>query len=201
MTSTITLGSVAATVYKPLALDTSTGFATSIPDGGILDIGGVAGPMFTVGGRALKFMDGSSTGDPNSSVVLPHRHAATDIDIAVGSIPRFTGSPRTAQTTLEFLDISINSIDSRLSIVTATVDHMLLAGSSAEGRTFHFAEPLTEWVVEHNKNSKNFIYVLFDETDHEFIPDSVQIVDANTIVVKMTAPQKGRLNIVFYSTN
>ena len=47
-------------VLKPIFLS-SEGELTQLPDGSIVNIGGVAGPTFTVGGRALLFEDGTST--------------------------------------------------------------------------------------------------------------------------------------------
>jgi hypothetical protein len=49
-------------VLKPIYLVDALGEQARVPDGAIINIGGVAGPTFTVGGKALLFADGSDTG-------------------------------------------------------------------------------------------------------------------------------------------
>lgn len=48
-------------IFKPIYLFDEDGELGRLPDGGILNAGGVVGPTFTVGGRGLLFDDGTST--------------------------------------------------------------------------------------------------------------------------------------------
>lgn len=48
-------------IFKPIYLFEEDGELGRLPDGGILNAGGVVGPTFTVGGRGLLFDDGTST--------------------------------------------------------------------------------------------------------------------------------------------
>lgn len=48
-------------VFSPVYIVDHLGELAKLPDGSIINIGGVAGPNFTVGGRPLIFADGSST--------------------------------------------------------------------------------------------------------------------------------------------
>ena len=48
-------------ILKPVYVIEDLGEVARLPDGAIVNIGGVAGPNFTVGGRGLLFDDGSST--------------------------------------------------------------------------------------------------------------------------------------------
>lgn len=52
-------------VLKPIYLVDGLGEQARLPDGAIINIGGVAGPTFTVGGKSLLFADGTSTGEGN----------------------------------------------------------------------------------------------------------------------------------------
>jgi hypothetical protein len=61
--------------------------------------------------------------------------------------------------------------------------------------------PSAEWVVQHNKNSRNFIFMLFDEAGFMFQPDSAQLVDENQVVIHFGSPQTGRVNMIFYKDN
>lgn len=55
-------------VFKPIYLGTD-GILAQLADGSIINIGGVIGPTFTVGGRGLLFDDGTSTGG-NGGITL-----------------------------------------------------------------------------------------------------------------------------------
>ncbi len=54
-------------VFKPIYLDEALGELGRLPDNSIVNIGGTSSTTFTVGGRALLFEDGSSTG-PSTGV-------------------------------------------------------------------------------------------------------------------------------------
>lgn len=56
-------------ILKPLFLD-SDGIFARLPDGSVINIGGVQGPIFTVDGKGLWFDDGSSTGGNGTPVSL-----------------------------------------------------------------------------------------------------------------------------------
>jgi hypothetical protein len=57
-------------IFRPTYLIEELGEQGRLPDGAIVNIGGTAGPYFTVGGRTLLFSDGSTTGPGGSSVNL-----------------------------------------------------------------------------------------------------------------------------------
>lgn len=52
---------ISQTILKPVFLVDALGEYALLPDGAITNIGGVAGPTFTVGGRPLLFADGTTT--------------------------------------------------------------------------------------------------------------------------------------------
>jgi hypothetical protein len=72
--------------------------------------------------------------------------------------------------------------------------------STPSGYTFTATEPMREWVIEHNKNSKNLMFHVFDENGFMFQPDSAQLVDDNTVTITFSSPQSGRVNMMFYQT-
>lgn len=49
------------TVFKPAVVIEELGEMGRLPDGGHINAGGVAGPNFTVGGKALIFADGTAS--------------------------------------------------------------------------------------------------------------------------------------------
>jgi hypothetical protein len=367
MTQVITQNSVLSRIYNPLFLDPLTGFATGIPSDSILDIGGVVGPTFTVGGKELLFVDGTSTGGGTSSVNLQttYEHSAAanvsaridlisgkdfiidsftgpgvsfkidsvtgtvtiggdlvvtgthtivestsytsdhiqlsaqsplvpafwigpladqnvpstdlivvsiipgssqdtvfkidrygttvidtlrvsrdlnvvgkinDVDIGVlatsfnrhiyvdGSFKHlakeinidpssFSALPNTVvrnvQGILENLDNSINTIDAQVRGLHVDVDNLQVQITDIvhnevgepNGYTFFATEPLSEWVIQHNKNSKNFVFAAFDGDGFMFQPNSAQMVDSNTVIMKFGVPQIGQVNMIFYKSN
>lgn len=55
--------------FKPIVLELD-GIFGQLPDGGIINAGGVTGPTFTVGGRGVLFDDGTSTLNPSVGLTL-----------------------------------------------------------------------------------------------------------------------------------
>jgi len=361
---------LAVTVYRPLFLDTQSGFPSGLPDGAIVNIGGVAGPGFTVDGKDLVFADGTTTGggtlklislqksydnssnanepaiinlvpgrdfiidapnapgisfkidattgavtiggdliiggthtivnsittkseslhltaqavdrpalwigpdtnqrapttdllvislvpgDPTAAVLKvdaagtttastlnvigdltvggkingvdlaalaatvrnhifvsdSYKHLAREINIDPGSFMNLpVDKARNVQTVLEFLGNSINNINAQVQglhqdvdDLQSQIDDISVGGtpgsgvSTPTGYTFIATEPMREWVIEHNKNSKNLMFHVFDENGFMFHPDSAQLVDDNTVTLKFGSPQSGRVNMMFY---
>jgi hypothetical protein len=360
-------GNTVATVFRPLFLDTKTGFPAGLPNNAIINIAGVVGPAFTVGGRPLLFADGTSTGgganninlqtsyinssdgthpatielipgrdliidspsgpgisfkidattgrvtiggelvvegtqtivnsttyksdnlrltaqspsnpalyigpeanqhaptadilvislvpgDPTAAVFkvdaggtttaatlniigdvtvggkvngvdiaalaaqvqthiyvgTSYKHLAKEININPGSFTDLpVGVVRSVQTVLEFLGDSINTINAQVQGLHDDVDNLQTQideivvedTGGPNGYTHVVSLPLKEWVIAHNKNSKNLMFLVFDENGFMFQPDSAQLVDDNTVTLKFGSPQAGRVNIVFYKSN
>lgn len=57
---------MATRVFKPIYRNDQDGELGRLPNGGIINAGGVTGPTFTVGGKGLLFDDGTSTGGGSS---------------------------------------------------------------------------------------------------------------------------------------
>lgn len=53
------------------------------------------------------------------------------------------------------------------------------------------------WNIAHNLGYDDVIVQCFDENRFVLIPDSIQIVDANTVQVKFTNPQSGVARVIF----
>jgi hypothetical protein len=161
--------------------------------------------------------------------VSANKHQAKEINVLPGTftdIPLPAGTTiRQVQTVLEFLDASINSIGTQVNDLHIDIDALqslvdqnhgefvtktdnlqnqidvINAEQNVEpkGFTFIAETPQIEWVVTHNKNSKNFIFVLFDGSGFQFQPDTARIVDDNTFVLGFGSPQTGRANMIFYN--
>lgn len=67
-------------------------------------------------------------------------------------------------------------------------------------RTFKLAvsTPNTTWVVQHNLASEEVIIQAFDESKYVIIPDTMRILDANTIIITFNSAQAGVARVVFF---
>lgn len=71
-----------AFTYRPIYRDPFSGISTELPDGAIINIGGVSNANFTVDGKAIMLADGStSNGDPSAWLNLQNAYEnTTDAD-------------------------------------------------------------------------------------------------------------------------
>ena len=53
------------------------------------------------------------------------------------------------------------------------------------------------WHVTHYRNTTKLIVQILDPTNSEIIPDSVTIIDTNTVLITFDEPVTGRLHLVF----
>lgn len=66
-------------IYRPVFVVEALGEMARLPDGGIINAGGVAGPNFTVAGKPLLFADGTSTdGSPAANIHIDMQGAYTN---------------------------------------------------------------------------------------------------------------------------
>ena len=74
------------------------------------------------------------------------------------------------------------------------------SGTTAYARGY-FAEFLVAqdtWVIEHNEDTTRLIYQIYDEDYNMIIPNNVEIVDENTLVITWNSPQRGFVHIAFF---
>jgi hypothetical protein len=57
--------------------------------------------------------------------------------------------------------------------------------------------PTTTWTIPHNLNSENVIVQAFDQNKYVIIPNSIQIVDANTVQLTFSTVQSGVARVIF----
>jgi hypothetical protein len=69
-------------------------------------------------------------------------------------------------------------------------------GLHAETRIFYFPTPDTTWVITHNLGTEDFTASLFDANNHPMIA-ATKAVNKNQIVVYLTTPTSGKVNITF----
>lgn len=67
-------------------------------------------------------------------------------------------------------------------------------------RTFKLtvSAPNTTWIVQHNLASEEVIIQAFDESKYVIIPDTMRILDANTIIITFNSAQAGVARVVFF---
>lgn len=110
--------------FKILYLHEGTGELGRLPDGGIVNIGGVAGTSFTVGGKPLMFADGTSTGGGGSGGITVNLQAA--YDGGSGTINLSAGK----DFIISALNQKIFEVDAETGRVTITGDLTVLGSST-----------------------------------------------------------------------
>ncbi len=154
--------------------------------------------------------------------VSSDKHQAKEINVLPGTflhIPLPIGTTiHQVQTILEYLDVSINNVGTQVNDLSSDLDDLqdlvddnyddlqnqindLATDQSTipKGYTFTTNSPLIEWQIQHDKNSMNVVFNLFDLNGFQVYPESVQILDANAIRILFGEAQSGRANMVFYS--
>lgn len=66
-------------------------------------------------------------------------------------------------------------------------------GGSAQTVLYTQADQSTDWFIIHNKHSTNFVYSIFDDTQIPCLPDNVEIINENIIVVHFLAAMAGKI--------
>jgi hypothetical protein len=140
-----------------------------------------------------------------------YKHLAKEINLTPGTFTNLgPGIIRSVQTVLEYLDNSINNSNAQVASLHVDVDNLQSqingitlseGGESQAGFTYTAHEPITEWVISHNKNTKNLMFLVFDESGFMIQPNTAQIADSNTVIMKFGAPQAGIVNMMFYAFN
>ena len=69
---------------------------------------------------------------------------------------------------------------------------------TASGFLFTQLAPITTWVITHNKDSKKLITQIYDLSGNMILPENVQIVDSNTVIVTFNVPQAGTGHLLFF---
>lgn len=135
-----------------------------------------------------------------------NRHTLAHINLGI-DLP-FLGktADQTLDSALETLDLQqsndasrLDQLDSQVTTVEGKIDAIVSGEKNVPaGFTFIQSEPNLEWLVTHNKNTTDFIAVYMDSSGCQFLPDEVEAIDPNTIVIRLTRPDSGRANILFY---
>lgn len=131
-------------VFKPTYVIPELGELGRLPDGAIINAGGVSGPFFTIGGQAVILKDGT----------------ASD-----GSGPVIVTGP---------------------------------GGGNVSGFEYVQASPAMIWTIFHNRNTVKIQATIWTETNELVHPDTVQIVDSNTVVAVFNTPQAGRAVLIMF---
>lgn len=61
--------------------------------------------------------------------------------------------------------------------------------------------PTDTWMIGHNKSNRHFISAVYDDTGELILPDSISIIDENTVRVKFLYPLGGHCVLGFDTSN
>lgn len=101
---------------------------------------------------------------------------------------------------LEFVALTDGQVLGKLSGTIQGVNVPGLGGEVIPKSYVHVqSTPTSQWVVAHNKNSEDFVALVFDGTGSQIISDELTVTDADTVTVDFTSNQAGKLVLVFAS--
>lgn len=81
--------------------------------------------------------------------------------------------------------------------VLALVGGVLTGKTAGPRKYIETFTNLTTWTVTHNLASENVIIQAFDDNKYVLIPDSMRIVDSNTVELKFNSSQSGVARVIF----
>ena len=111
-----------------------------------------------------------------------------------GSFDNLAGDVATLTADVENIKTRVTDIESNLVQIQNQVNQ-------AAKTTFYTHYQNTEdvsWIVEHNKGSTSFVCSVFSPTGDMIIPDSVKVIDANTVVVTLAKPAIGTATLFIH---
>lgn len=178
------------TAFKISYVNTSTGEHGRLPDLGITNIGGAAGPTFFVGGKPLLFADGTATDGSNQSLLANTLQGVYNM-----STPATIDF--TAHKDLQFNALNGNyfKFDANTGTVTITGDLIAnIAVAPGEVKSYEHIQDTTSdtWEVVHMKNSSKPTVTIYDESGALVLPDDITVVNLQTLRVKFNTPIAGR---------
>lgn len=106
------------------------------------------------------------------------KHSASQISVA-GQLTNLNGT--NVQEVLESVDLAVSTL-----------------GASIRTHEHVQASPLAFWTIAHGQNSWRPTVTIYDEINHQVLPDEVVIIDANTIQVQFNTPAIGRAIILLF---
>jgi len=195
-----------ADIIKPIYLVPELGEYAVIPDGSIINIGGVRGPTFTVGGKPLMFADGTSTGGEAGGETLQNVYDNTiglaEVDFTSGKhfILKATNSKQ-----FKFdADTGDVSIGGNLSVTLingvdiVALNQQVQSNSAVQGFEYTQSDISDSWVIVHGKNTTRVEPTIWDNLNEQVLPDRMIIVNANTIMIKFNTPISGRAILLLF---
>ena len=72
-------------------------------------------------------------------------------------------------------------------------------GLGAQGHVHTQAVATDTWIVSHTGDTKQLVHKVFDASYNEVFPDSVELVDINTVRVTFAAPMTGFVHLLFFT--
>lgn len=119
------------------------------------------------------------------------KHSAVEISVVANSIP-VVPLATDVQQALEGISSAIATLQQGVGTGTGT----------GTGNVFGYSLvqelPNAIWQVVHNKNTKKLTCTVYDSMGQQIFPDSVTIIDANSVQISFGAPQTGSVILMLF---
>jgi hypothetical protein len=143
----------------------------------------IASQNLTIGGliNGVNIVSLKSEVDHHAAGDTGYRHYADDVDIL--PIPGLTGASN-VQEALEQINNNVNSGGG--------------GGGSVIGYEHVQSAPSTLWTITHNKNTFKLQTTIYNTNWEQLVPNNIQIIDNNTVLVSFNAPIAGRAMLLLF---
>lgn len=84
-----------------------------------------------------------------------------------------------------------------LGLVNGVLTGVSLSSFEIKKAVLQVEQESLEWIVAHNFNSENVIIQCFDSSKSVIIPESMQIIDANTVKITFNTETAGTVRVIF----
>jgi hypothetical protein len=126
-----------------------------------------------------------------------------DFDGLVSNVSTHTTFSATSKHMAAEIGITPISADPSATNVQQVLDELNnlitnVSGNAGFGMEHVQLTAATQWIISHNKNTKRVHWTLWDENDEMVMPDTVKLIDTNTMHVFFGSPQAGRLVLMTF---
>lgn len=222
------MGTELQPILKPIFFVETLGEHAVLPDGGIINAGGVSGSTFTVGGQQVLFAGSTSGGDITSFQTVYESGSSAEIDFISDRnliLQAINGNQLVFDANTGTLSLSGNlTVQGNIQgiiaseVISNTIGLAPLSGSNAQdvfqsiaavmttlsARTDVKAyehvqlQPSSNWIISHNQNTHRIQVSIWDNFNELVLPDNITLTDGNNVQIEYNSPQSGRAILMLF---
>lgn len=148
--------------------------------------------------RNLSVLSNLSVSGTINGVDIEQLAADVADHVGTGTVLKHAASEISVENTAPLTSLtppSLTDVQQTLELLNQKID--TTAASSANSHVHLQGAFDAVWTIQHNKNSRNFQFSIWDQVEVAIIPDQVFVVNENQIKVYFGSPQSGKVVLTF----